>query len=391
MRTLRTNSVATKTTFWNDTHLPPTHQAPPTPTIPSLPKPTLKIIPSKLPAKYSPNTHPNIPTHNDPPLPPSLLPPRNQAPTFISEHQDTVKKFEIKLSIDFPLRSGTKENDISLFFKRFCTVLFSADKNIQLLKWEQSTSNPIANASDIAYDEKTIGEYYSGMKFKNNRRRIIGYSKIISPIPFYKIKKHQHFYNWLTTNNVWVRTTSLSSNNHVKLGWILNAHPSFTHQKYAINELKKRMENLDIEIEISPHTISHTTSDNKQIRTNTLRIDSTADHSHKAMDLLIKALTNTPSEHSTSPTQAYKIIPFQNHGLSTDEITELIYRQNKFLHETSAISIINAGDGDAILDDGNDTHIQGSLRSLIMNAQSPSDDYLFSSVFLYNVHFITFM
>ena len=79
-----------------------------------------------------------------------------------------------------PLRNGKNGNDIELFFNRFVTVLFALNNNIPLLKWVKYNENPITKAVDITYDEHIIREYSSGIKVKNNRKRIIGFTWILT-------------------------------------------------------------------------------------------------------------------------------------------------------------------------------------------------------------------
>ena len=123
----------------------------------------------------------------------------------------------VNLSIKFPLKNGNSANDIGLFFKRFITVLFAADREILLTKWTPGNENPISKAIDIAYDADTIGEYYSGMKTMHDKRRIVGFTRILSTAKFSKTKNHLDFRSWLTRNNMWVRPTTLSSSKHFKI------------------------------------------------------------------------------------------------------------------------------------------------------------------------------
>ena len=47
-------------------------------------------------------------------------------------------------------------------------------KDILLEKWEPSDENTISKASDIAYNEDTIAEFYADMNTANHKHRIIG-------------------------------------------------------------------------------------------------------------------------------------------------------------------------------------------------------------------------
>ena len=76
----------------------------------------------------------SVDTASEPPLDPIIVSQRGQGFLSTSGITNMVKK-EIKLSIEFPLKSGISNKDDALFFKRFMTVLFAANKAIQLKKW----------------------------------------------------------------------------------------------------------------------------------------------------------------------------------------------------------------------------------------------------------------
>ena len=208
-----------------------------------------------------------------PPAPPSLLSKPNQGVSFGVCPSGIGTQEELKLSIEFPLLKGKNGNDIAMFFKRFCTVLFTANKDIQLVKWDkESTENPIVNAADIGWDEATISEFYTGMKRQSDGRRMIGFTQIMTPEPFWKIKENKQFFEWLQDNKVWVKPTVLSSSQHVKIGWLLRSHPSYTNYERATKDLILRIGNEGAELELSPHTITHTTAGGSILRTRALKV-----------------------------------------------------------------------------------------------------------------------
>ena len=316
---------------------------------------------------------------HSPPPEPTTLPSRQSAAFETPQAFDNTN--EIKLAIEFPLKGGKQANDVALFFKRFMTVLMAANKGIKLLKWDNSSENPIAKAIDIAYDEDTISEYYSGMKMKSDRRRIVGFTRIQSPVPFAQIKKHTNFFHWLQTNKVWVRPTSLSSSKQAKVGWLLHSHATYTNQAHATYDLLQRMGNPELELELTPHTIAHKNGDDETIRTNALKVVTTEADSQAILDGLIVALTQTPKEFQTSSTVDFKLIPFRDNAIGRDGITELIERQNSFLHKTCAISVIDGGDGNNQFKiNNNTTDHEGCLRHWAMNARRADDSFLFNSV-----------
>ena len=106
--------------------------------------------------------------HAEPPNPPNLGARHTGLPFGVNTTVD--HREVIKLSIESPLRNGNSGNDIALFFKRFITVLFAANREILLTKWIPGEENPISKAIDIAYNEDTISEYYSGMKTLHDKK-----------------------------------------------------------------------------------------------------------------------------------------------------------------------------------------------------------------------------
>jgi hypothetical protein len=238
-------------------------------------------------------------------------------------------------------------------------------------------------AADIAYDEDTIGEFYSGMKIQNDRQRMIGYSQILTPDPFWKIKRNAKLFDWLQSNKVWVKPTILSSSQHVKIGWLLRSHPTYTNYARATSDLLRRIGAIGAELELSPHSISHTSTSGEVLRTRALKVVTTAEQSDKILEGLITALTGEPvEEFANSTTAEFKLIPFQNTAINRDGIEELVRRQNDFLHRTSATSVVDMGTGDEKFpseNEGNKTD-DGNIRQWAMEARTQDGTYMFHSV-----------
>ena len=113
-------------------------------------------------------------------------------------------------------------------------------------------------------------------------------------------------------------------------------------------DLLKRIGAEGAELELSPHTISHNTSRGDVLRMRALKVVTTEEQSETVLNGLIEALTETPPEYATSTTAEFKSIPFQNTVINRYGIGELVVRQNYFLHETTATSVVNVGKGDEI-------------------------------------------
>jgi len=216
---------------------------------------------------------------------------------------------------------------------------------------------------------------------KADRKRIVGFTRISSPVKFAQIKNHSNFFHWLQTNKVWVRPTTLSSSKQSKVGWLLHSHPTYTNFAQATKDLLARINIKDLEIELSPHAISHKNVNDEIMRTNALKVVTTAEDSKVVLDGLITALTKTPREFQSSSTADFKLIPFQDNAIGRDGITELIERQNNYLHKTWAISVMDGGDGnDLFSEEDNSNQHDGSLCQWAMDARSKDSSYLFNSV-----------
>ena len=104
--------------------------------------------------------------HNNPPKIPALT-------SKDAEGEDLADvKRELKLTVEFPLRSEAEHpNDLALYFKRLATVLFIADPTLAILNWDDPIRNPITRAQDIDCNEKTVKQYYTGVKILHGKKK----------------------------------------------------------------------------------------------------------------------------------------------------------------------------------------------------------------------------
>ena len=99
-------------------------------------------------------------------------------------HANLVPQLEIELSTKFSFESGCNVNDVALFLGH-------------TIDMEKSSQSPTFKDVDVTYNENTISEYYSGMKVKGDRKRIVDFTKTSSPEPFIRIQNHSYFADWL--------------------------------------------------------------------------------------------------------------------------------------------------------------------------------------------------
>ena len=201
---------------------------------------------------FSPNYNPPKPTQAPPNDQQWDSPP--QAPVLQDKGVRTSEAFfvnagdlestrEIKLTVEFPTNTNQdRTNDISLYFKRFATVLLAAHPSISILNWVNPSQNPVKKAIDISPTEASIKQYFSGVVIQANRNKIRGFVKIQATTSFGVIKRNDRLWGWLTKNKVYVRTTQLAQSRHVNIGWILSSHAEYSNQELACADLRHRMD-----------------------------------------------------------------------------------------------------------------------------------------------------
>ena len=96
-------------------------------------------------------------------------------------------------------------------------------------------------------------------------------------------------------------------------------------------------------MELSPHSLTHRATDDEIMRTHALKVVTTEKGSEAFLNGLIECLTCTPIAFKYSTTVDFKLIPFKNNAIGRDGITELITRQNNFLHNSMATSVVDGG------------------------------------------------
>ena len=282
-----------------------------------------------------------------PPPAPVLQSKRLQSEAFFVNAGDFASSKEIKLTVEFPTKlQQDRTNDVAMYFKRFATVLLSAHPSIAILNWENPEQNPVTKAVDISPAEESISQYFSGIVVQANRRKIKGFVKIRSDVTFGVIKRNDRVWSWLTKNKVYVRTTSLSQSRHVNLGWIVHSHPEYVNQALATQDLKRRTNSTEVRFELLPHSITHTTAEGTKITTKALKLRVEYDYRQELFKSLLTCFAKgNEDERLTcmSNTAEWKLIPFANNTLSRDQMTALVKKQNKYLHDVHAIPFINLG------------------------------------------------
>lgn len=106
------------------------------------------------------------------------------------------------------------------------------------------------------------------------------------------------------------------------------------------------MERDDAAFELVLHTSTHLTSAGTKIITKSLKTRAVYDYRQIILRRLLKCLKlgrEDPQLTDMSSTGDWKVIPFAQNTLSRDQMTELMKKQDRYLHEVRAISFINIG------------------------------------------------
>ena len=217
----------------------------------------------------------------DPPNTP-VLHDKTRPESFLAKDAMVTKTQKIQLMVEFPTQpQASKPNNVTMYFKQLMTLLFAVDQTMVLLNWDDPSQNPVTKIIDIKGNKEELSHYFLGMRVLSNSKKITGFIKISTEQPFWKTKQDDRVFTWLQRNRVFIRQTILSQNRHANIGWLLYLHPEYTHQRLAISDLRLRMKTRTLEFELVPHTISHHTKDNVQIKTRALKVRSNYDNREK--------------------------------------------------------------------------------------------------------------
>lgn len=120
--------------------------------------------------------------------------------------------------------------------------------------------------------------------------------------------------------------------------------------------------------------ITHKGVDNQTLRNHALKVVTVEEDSDAVLHGLIKALTRASPEFNYSTTVDFKLTPFQHNAIGRHGITQLITRQNNFLHSSMATSVVDWGDCSQFIDG------KGSIREIALGAMSSNGHFLFDLV-----------
>ena len=211
--------------------------------------------------------------------------------------------------------------------------MFVVDTTTSLLHWVPFDGNAITRSSNIPTDFETLAPFFSGVEVQARSGLVKGVFKIMTRRTFKKIKLHTNIFARLRDNHIWMRATSLKSSNNHNIGWLVNAHPTYTNFAQAADELMDRLQHKT-SLELTPHRLVWPHDGQRPLITRCLKVTTLRDDVLLALDNMMTGLSSTPEKIKYHPTAAWKFVPFEGgDSLPDSAIEHLILRQKKYLHE----------------------------------------------------------
>ena len=112
---------------------------------------------------------------------------------------------------------------------------------------------------------------------------------------------------------VFVRTTQLTQNRHVNIGWMLNSHVEYSNQELARADLQQRIGRDKADFELVLYGSSHITRTGTKVTTKSLKVRGNYDSRQIIFRSLLKCLKKDRDDLNltTIPnTGKWKLIPF---------------------------------------------------------------------------------
>ena len=298
-----------------------------------------------------------------------------------SKRKDTIDKLVKTHKIQIQYRTKTDNRDINVIEKMKCIMarLFQYDKTLQLIPFgPDNKSNPITITKDIPHDQDGFQVYVPDSSVHPKSKMLRMSFKITSEKRLWQLKSIYGIKNYLAQYNIYLEETFLGTLDNVKVGGLVLTHPQFTRRDTAIHDLNKRLnENEDMvtPIQLSPTNLWNTNG--SKISTKVLAVECAREHAQMVKNRLFTKLMNVPESMKYSNTRYFKYIPFNATGVINDKVIRSgIYLQNKYLIQTTAITIINMKSLSWAVPNTEDT-----FQALALNANVPgTTSKIFTSI-----------
>jgi len=301
--------------------------------------------------------------------PPSTAP--IQKPMIQNENTSAMVELATTYKIQILYRTKIMKKDVDVIEKMKCLMarLFQYDKSMQLFPYSVTNkSNPITTAKDIPNDIESFQIYIPDASINPRSKTLRMSFKISSEMRLWQIKMIQGVKQYLSQYSVYLDETYLVTLDNVKVGGLILSHPQFTRRDIATNDLNTRInesEEIKTPIQLSPFNMWN--SIGNKISTRMLAVECSKEHIQLVKHRLFSKLLNVPEAMKYSNTRYFKFMPFNATGPITNKVIRSgIYLQNKYLLQTTSITIVNISKLDWVVPHETDT-----FQAIALNATIP--------------------
>ena len=298
--------------------------------------------------------------------------------TKVGISTDRVEK-TYRTQISYRFKTTAKDTDVVTKMKCLMARIFQFDKTAQMLPYYASNkSNPLTTGKDIPTDQEEFQVYVPDASIHPRSKMLRMSFKISSARKLWQLKMIPGIRNYLSQYNVYLEQTYLVTLDNVKVGGLVLAHPQFTRRDTATRDLNIRLnENEEVKTPIQLTPANMWNSNGNKISTKVLTVECSKEHAYLVKQRLFTKLLNVPEEMKYSNTRYFKFLPFNASGAITDKVLRAgIYLQNRYLIQTTAITIINISSLDWVVPENSETFEAMALSAVLPGTTSK----LFTSI-----------
>ena len=258
--------------------------------------------------------------------------------------EDDVTAVTYKIQVLYRTKVNKKDINIPEKMKCLMARCFHFDKTLQLYPYDSADkSNPITTSKDIPSDTETFQLYVPDASI-NPRTKMLRMSfKFKSSLQLWQIKNIPGIRNYINQYAIYLNQTYLVTFDNVKVGGIILAHPQFTRRDIATRDLNRRInekEDIITPIQLTPSAIWNTKGN--KISTKVLAVECSKKNASLVKQRLCSKLINVPEYMKFTNTRFFRFLPFTATATVTDKVIRSgIYLQNKYLIQTTAVTIMN--------------------------------------------------
>ena len=289
-------------------------------------------------------------------------------PQESGEIPETMHRIHLKMRKQLDKESGNAINIVD-HFKLLLSRMIHEVQNLLLLPFEnEDKSNHIIQGCDVPTSEKEFEIYVKGARITKSNNLLCNF-KILSPIPFWKMKQKQSFLNYLLEKKIFLAVQTLNTYQTVKIGGFIFVHNQIARRDNLLQEINERMNegcSERIEIQIVPYVFT-IGSGKEKIVTRTLAVEVATGEAEEAKYRMMNSFAATTARWKHSNSSKFKFFPFRpTNEIPEKAIRKFVEAQNVFLHSIGELAVFNMKAVDWKLPGKNIT-----FRQYLMGARHP--------------------